>query len=75
MKQLLIQNTPEQLQDKHVTKAFIWTKNNSTIILLKLKMRHSLMSYSLKLKMSWSLSKKKNKVLEKSRNIIIVVQV
>ena len=56
----LIQNTPEQLKDKHVTKAFIWIKNNSTIVLLKRKMTYSLMSYSLKLKMSWSLSKKKN---------------
>ena len=59
MKQLLIQNTPEQLQAKHVTKPFIWIKNNSTIVLLTLKLRYSLMNYSLKLKMSWSLSKRK----------------
>ena len=33
------------------------------------------MSYSLKLKMSWSLSKKNNNLLEKSQNIIIAAQV
>ena len=75
MKQLLIQNTPEQLQDKHVTKGFIRIENNSTIVLLKLKMSYTLMINSLKLKMSWSLSKKKNSSLQKSRNIITVFQI
>ena len=62
MKQLLIQNTPEELQDTHLTKTFVWNKNNSTIVLLKLEM-----SYSLELKMSWLLRKKQeNRLLEKA---------
>ena len=61
LKQLLIQNTSEQLQDKHVTKAFTWIENNSSIVLFKRKMSYSLKSYSWKLKMSWSFCKKKEK--------------
>ena len=70
IKQLLIQNMTEQLQDKHVTKAFIWIKNNSTIVLSKLEMSYSLMSYSLKLKMKWSLSKKRTIYLKKAEILI-----
>ena len=33
------------------------------------------MSYSLKVKMSWSLSKEKNNLLEKKRKIIIIIVV
>ena len=78
MKQFLFQKTPEQLQAKHVIKAFKWFKNNKTFVLLKPKLSYLLMSSSLKLKSSWSLPKRKEKkstFLEKTQNIIIVVQV
>ena len=75
MKLLLIQIAPEKLQDEHVTKAIIGNKNNRTIVFLKFKMTYSLVSYSLRAKISWSLTKKENSLLEKSQNMINVVQV
>ena len=77
MKQFLFQKTPEQLQAKHIIKAFKWFKNNITFVLLKPKLSY-LLNELLELKSSWSLRKRKEKkstFLEKTQNIIIVVQV